>query len=126
MKKFACLTILIAAIALPCVALAQTLTSDSPKDVGQIALELVTKLVLPAVITLAGPFAASLIAGASPWVKVALAGVVSMLTGAAAGEIPTLPLSPESSGNMGLAMGLIGEMLRQRIPKESKTVEAKP
>ena len=106
-------------IAWPCWVLAQTITSNQPMDINQIILELVTKTVLPAVITLAGPFVASFLNGASPWVKIALAGVVSMFTGAAAGTIPTLPLSPESSGNMGLAMGLIGEVLRQRIPKNT-------
>ena len=107
----------------PAMALAQTLTANGSIDGSQIFLELVSKTVLPAIVTLAGPFIASLLGGASPWIKVALAGVVSMLTGAAVGTIPTLPLSPESSGNMGLAMGLIGEILRQKMPKDIKKDE---
>ena len=109
----------------PILALAQTLTATGPMATSDILLELASKTVLPAIITIVGPLVAGLFSGLSPVVKIVIAGVVSMLTGIVAGNVPSLPLSPESSGNMGLSMGVIGEYLRQQMPKrdEVKKIE---
>jgi len=96
-------------------AISQTLESEKPAV--EKTFEVLLKLAFPLVMTMVGPWVASWLKTAPSPVRYAVAGGVSMLLGAGAGEIPDFPLYPESAATIGLTSGIAGQRMYNMHPK---------